>query len=588
MSHSVDMLHLAVHTPPGREAAAARLAEQFTRDVLEQFSQTLEARSPGRVVLIRRMAVRWSLSETEMTDPASAASCAAELADSVAVGGNGASHVADTIATFDDEAGWLAAYLRARAAGAAGAWFHAAWRQAESRDTTRASPLHRQTVLAALSRLRATGELAGVLAALPAATTNALGVALGSDRARPSWTDETVATQARWPPDAVPGDGLSIGRLHTDRQVGDRRGGEPDDGPADASAPAQANLRLRDDMATNEPGTAAGASRPPPDAALVGGAAALIAAVAQRLDDGPHHPVAPASRVPQAPDGPTGVVTRFGGLFYLLALALELGIGESLWKVCLSEGPILAHAAAVLLGTDAAGDPAPAAFGGVTPGEPCTCPPVSPEQQAEVSIELLTATAAALPRSGIAPPPEVSLDLATSPAGRMLVASGLGTYALFAWPAPDARAAAAGVAAFLSVWPGSFPPPRAHEVLLGLDTSRRLRSASGLMTRASPLLPAAPTAPAAALLAQISGAMSELFAARAGDASVGTCELVSRYLAIPGRVVLEPAAMTVVLPMAATDLAVRRAALDRDPGWVAWLGQTVRIEFAPEGGGDVV
>ena len=62
--------------------------------------------------------------------------------------------------------------------------------------------------------------------------------------------------------------------------------------------------------------------------------------------------------------------------------------------------------------------------------------------------------------------------------------------------------------------------------------------------------------------------------------------LVFRYLAIPGHAELKPEAMTVVLPMARIDVSVRRAALDRDAGWVPWLRRTVRIEFVSDHGGD--
>ena len=78
--------------------------------------------------------------------------------------------------------------------------------------------------------------------------------------------------------------------------------------------------------------------------------------------------------------------------------------------------------------------------------------------------------------------------------------------------------------------------------------------------------------------------MGELFALRTGGTPADASEIVSRYLAISGHVELKPEAMTVVLPMARIDLAVRRAALDRDAGWVPWLRRTVRIEFVPEGG----
>jgi hypothetical protein len=37
--------------------------------------------------------------------------------------------------------------------------------------------------------------------------------------------------------------------------------------------------------------------------------------------------------------------------------------------------------------------------------------------------------------------------------------------------------------------------------------------------------------------------------------------------------------MEVRLPMERIDIAVRRAGLDRDPGWVPWLARTVRFEF---------
>ena len=644
MPHSVDTLRLSVHSPAGREGKAAQLAERFTHEVLEQFSQIVEARSPGRVVLIRRMAVRWSLSEAEMADPETAVSCAAGLADGVAAGGSGASHASDTIVTFEDEAGWLAAYLRGRAAGAAGAWYHAAWREAEDPNAAGASPLRRETVLAALSRLRMTGEMADILAGLPRATTNALAAALDVGGAPAPETAETAGAPDAFTPRA-PYDDLSTGLRDTDgnRDPGARRAMALDEVPVDPPAPERADHR--NGQAKNEPHIAAAAAapadttpspEPPLDAPSTEARAAPVAAAtaAERTDDAPtddaadgtvpagmpppslpphyaaarqqqaelvaavaaatertgrvpHQPLSSAPVGLPSPVGQTGAHTRFGGLFYLLALALELGIGESLWKACLPEGLILAHAAAALLGPEASGDSAPAAFGGVTMDDLRAHPPVSPEQQAEVSIELLAATADALPRYAVAPAPQAVLDLATSPAGRMLVATGLRPFALFAWPAPDARATAAGVAAFLSVWPGSFPPPQAREVLLGLDTSGRLRATPAPVPRAAALLPAAPTPPAAALLAQVCGAMAELFVVRTADAPAAA-EVVSHYLAIPGYVALAPEAMTVVLPMAGIDVAARRAALDRDPGWIPWLGRTVRIEFVPQGGGDVV
>jgi hypothetical protein len=571
MQHRVETLRLAVHSSPGREAAAARLAEHFTRDVLEQFSEIVEARSPGRVVLIRRMALRWSLSEAQLADKANVASSAAELADSVAASDGGLPHAGDSIAAFDDEAGWLAAYLRQRALGAGEEWFHATWRDAERHGTALASPLRRDIVLAALSRLDAAGELAGVLARLPPATIASLGAALGIDGAAALSLEPTIAA-----PVAVAAAGSVLAGL------------VPPLAPSAAGDPKGVEAALLE----------------------------AVAAVAQPSEERLHEPVVPGPLTFAEPDEQAAPATRFGGLFYLLSLALELGIGEALWKVCLPEGLILAQAAAALLGPDAAGDPAPAWFGGVAPRELLTWPPVSPEQQAEACTELLAATATALPRYGVAPSPEVLLDLMPSPAGRLLVASGQGPFALFAWPAPDASAVAAGLAAFLGAWPGSFPPPRAPGVLVDLDTSGRLRpnaterrnkgdsgrlhpdtsrqphgaraGVSEPTVGAAPLLPFTPTAPASALLAQICGTLAELFALRVGLTPAEASEVVARYLAIPAQVEWRPEAMTVVLPMARIDLAVRRAALDRNAGWVPWLGRTVRLEFVSEGGDDVV
>jgi hypothetical protein len=205
-------------------------------------------------------------------------------------------------------------------------------------------------------------------------------------------------------------------------------------------------------------------------------------------------------------------------------------------------------------------------------------PIISPEQQAELCTELLAATVSALRRYDIAPSPEVRLDLVPSSAGRMLVAFGESPFILFAWPAENARATSTGLAAFLNTWPAAFPVPRAPDVLVHLDDTERLHPVASI-SRKDLFLPSGPGLPTSAVLAQICGAMAELFVLRAGRASAGVSELQSHYLAIPGRIQLSHETMTIILPMDRIDLAVRRAALDRDPGWTPWMKRTVRIEF---------
>ena len=284
---------------------------------------------------------------------------------------------------------------------------------------------------------------------------------------------------------------------------------------------------------------------------------------------------------PAERDGRSGWSTRFGGLFYLLSLANELGLGELLWKACLPEGLVLAHAAASIVGPEADGDPAPVLVGGLPPGGPLPpMPAVSPGQQEEVAAGLLAAAAAALPRRGLATLPEVTLYHADSPAGRLLVAAAPpGDGVLFARPAPSARASADAAAAFLAAWPASGPAPRAAPGFVAPDSTHRLRPAAPPKTPPAPLLPPADTAAAAALLAQVCGTLCHLFAARAGGPRASTAETARRYLALPARVEIDADQVSVRLAMDRIDLSLRRAALDRDPGWVPWLGRTVRVVF---------
>jgi hypothetical protein len=54
---------------------------------------------------------------------------------------------------------------------------------------------------------------------------------------------------------------------------------------------------------------------------------------------------------------------------------------------------------------------------------------------------------------------------------------------------------------------------------------------------------------------------------------------VARALAVPGRLYVTSSHVDLVLPLAAADLAVRRAGLDRDPGWLPAFGRVVYFHF---------
>ena len=203
---------------------------------------------------------------------------------------------------------------------------------------------------------------------------------------------------------------------------------------------------------------------------------------------------------------------------------------------------------------------------------------MTPEQHAEVAVAACAALAAALPRRGLADIPPLVVALVHHPAGRLLVAAPEhAPFAFFAWPAAAPAALRAGLSALLDAWPyGGVLISRS--ALATLDTSGRLRARRDAAPRHL-LVPAAPSAPAAALLAQLAGAPSLLFAARAGTAFDSASAFVARHLARPGHVRLSPERMDVIFGADAVDHDVRRAGLDRDPGWLPWLRRTVRFVF---------
>jgi hypothetical protein len=271
----------------------------------------------------------------------------------------------------------------------------------------------------------------------------------------------------------------------------------------------------------------------------------------------------------------TIIATRCAGLFYLLDRIQELDAAEALWKACLPEGAALAAAMAALLGPSFAGDSAPALFGGI---DAAGDPGVTPEQHAEVAITVCAALAQALPRRGLAEIPPLVVDLVEHPAGRLLVAAPEhGPFAAFAWPAATPDAVRAGVRALLEAWPHRAVLI-ARPALATLDSSGRLRARRDI-DRCRVLIPAAAPAASSALLALIAGAPSLLFAARTGATFDNAAAFVRRHLARPGRVHLSPERMDVILSGDAIDLEVRRAGLDRDPGWLPWLRRTVRFVF---------
>lgn len=559
MKNRVRQVRLRVRAPNGRAKPAKLLAEQFTRVVMDRFCASLEARFSGRIVLLQRLTVRWDLSETRLTDPDEVARCAAELAESVSIAAEPAvSAGSQTAVVFEDDTAWLTSYLKSGSTNTGGAWYHARWHGGGLRRLL-ASPSGVATGVAALLRLAATGELISSLDRLPPDVVVALAKGLeidgnaSSDYLPP---DSTLEAKLKFLSDRLPPH-LSVEAAAVALYVYTLLQAVP--------APVR-------DLSVHA-ANAALVARPPTLGCLIRAVVAPAGTPSDRNDSQPAQ---------QTIDG--SCRTPYGGLFYLLGIVLELGIGESLWKACLPEGGVLAGVAAALLGPTAEGDPATMLFGGVTAREVFEPPTVLPAQQAEVSGELLQALVHALSWKELALP-LISLELVESSAGRCLLAVAAGSFILFAWPAPDAAATADGMAAFLKVWPRFGPAPQASGALSALDPTGRLCRAEVTRAPSSLTLPVVPTSAAVCLLAQICGSLAFWFAVRvasaADDALCPADTFLARFLRVPARVELEPDVLKIIMPMDRIDLDLRRAALDRDPGWISWLQRTVCFEFEP-------
>jgi hypothetical protein len=268
--------------------------------------------------------------------------------------------------------------------------------------------------------------------------------------------------------------------------------------------------------------------------------------------------------------------SALGGLFYLLPLVLELGIGESLWYACLPEGVVLSRVIGAVAGDRGDDDPAPRLFGGVAGA--ATVPMITMEQQREIGPALFASFVEAIPRRAIATWPEPLLRLVDAPSGRLLIAAaGDSPFAFFAMPANSAREVIDALEAFLTTWPASAPHPRSEPALAELDRRARVRPAPRhAATRM--VIATGDSLTATALLTQITGSLAHLFASRVGCRE--TAGDLLAYFRIPATIGMDAETLDVMMPIDRIDLDVRRAGLDADPGWIPWLRRRVRFEFA--------
>ena len=263
--------------------------------------------------------------------------------------------------------------------------------------------------------------------------------------------------------------------------------------------------------------------------------------------------------------------TCYAGLFYLATLLVELGTGEHLWMAGLPEGQLLAWAARGLVGND----PAVRWFGGTD----VSMPEVSADQAAEVIAKGCTALAGALPRyrTDINVPP---LELAVVDQG-LIATFPHSVFPVCAAACHEPSELQEAVAVLSECWPGDLAVSPAWGWL-------RLRGKIRVQSEHRPrdCFRCEGPAPVARLAAVAIGTAATLFEWRVGVRQDSVAAFVKRYLQVRGR--LEDTGDTLVVHLRATDVSfpVRRAGLDRDPGYVPWLERNVMLRFEgdePEG-----
>jgi hypothetical protein len=576
----IGELRMRIRTDLADAAEVGPVVERVVRAVLERCAALMEERAPGRMIMIRRLPLRWRIDQSVLDDATQVEELARATADAIeriAVPSSlDPPATRDGAVVFDDESHLRASHLLARARGRP-AWFHAALEEPAAGDPLAALAAleRRATAHATLLRLAGAGVLAEVLAVQSSPALAALAAALGCDRLEPlsvpgeySGTPdgrgaaaELMASASRWPPLAPAARSLAL-RVHAAALL-DTELEAP--GAVLLAASVLENIESRQISTVEPTHIVHRAPTVPEDRALTVGTPA--APMPREIDTAAEEPA----------EATEFLATQCAGLFYLFDRIQELDLAESLWKACLPEGTVLAAAASALLGPAFADDAAPALFGGVE--ATAKCPEVSLEQHAEIARATCAALAAALPRRGLAEIPPVVVAVVNHPTGRILVAAADGSpFAFFAWPAATPELLRTGVQALLDGWPhrGILA---ASPALVSLDTSGRLRPRQDAAF--APLfIPKTPTAPAAALLALVAGAPCTLFAARAGAPVPDTLEeFVTRHLARPARIRMRPQHMDIILSADDVDFDARRAGLDRDPGWLPWLQRTVRFVF---------
>jgi hypothetical protein len=544
MDSHVETLELTIRARHPNVEGLRPAAEAFARRVLQRCDEILEQRIPGRVFVLRHLDLSLQSVDGALEDADEIDAFAAEIAGHLERQTASADSRGDNdVVVFADEVAWRGADVEAHVLGLTGeSWkFTQLHDDGESVRALLRDDRH-ELLCDVLLRLHRRGSLLRVLELLPQDVIGAIARAMGQpDRSvihnHPS-NIELPAAVSRFLGELVRPCSLAFGWIAIATAARDALG----PGRAEADTCEVAHL-----------------------------------GVAKLLED--PSVSAPQFESGQGPGKCASVASEFGGVFYLLRLALEVSLGESLWCTCLPEGVVLSSAVTALVGDEAVGDPAPLVLGGIPSGQ--VLPPISPEQQQEVSQAVFAGLVDVLMRRGLAAFCAPVLDLVETPHGRLLVASPEPCpYVLIARPGNSREEILAALDSFLAIWPLSAPAVRAGYALADLERRCRIRSRLLHSDGVELFVVRGDSLWTTALLTQAAGTLGYLFAARVGLTARSTpSDLAIRYFRVPALLTTTSETLDVQIPMEALNLDVRRAGLDADPGWIPWLRQRVTFSF---------
>lgn len=523
MTDRIGELRVRVRAPPEAAPPDADV-RRYSIAVWEAVATTLERRHPGRVYRVRTWRTRWRLTCASLQERPSSR-LVAELVDvcerEAPLPPGALPDATADVVCFASEPERVASWWIARVAGAPSNW---AWSDLDAAPSV-------ATVM------RALGPADGDAAERLVATADPSGRA-----SRRLAEHRRVGVPAPAPPPAPP---TTVG--------GEAEPGSP--APSPLSAPAQAG----DATARRATGSAGERARPA-GAQVPPGSASGEPGAGDRAPGGSDAPAAPAvgglaglapnSTPPEGPPAPSpargapvrgAVRTEWGGLVYLLAPMLECHLMEALWEACLDERGALRRALSALCGEDPV---AGILSGSDFPGSAL----VDGERLEAVRERLVAELRGAIPRRGLASWPP--LAFAAPGDGRACLHAAALPWAIAAWP--DARGAR--------------------------DEAASLAGGALVAEERAPWRAPLSDSHDAALVEMMIGIPATLLSLRmrwTGDAGA----FAGRWLRRPAWIARDGEAIELRFGADAVDLALRRSGADADPGWVPWLGRTVRLRY---------